>query len=102
MLITCKLAKDKRPVVDFRLLNKRISRRNIPTTLINDMPQILGNSKYETLSYIDLKNAFDSFKIYQNITNFVEICPILVVPIFTHGPFDFTVPMDGIYLNFIT
>ena len=28
MLITRKLTKDKRPVVDFRLLNTRISRRN--------------------------------------------------------------------------
>ena len=33
MLITCKLTKDKRPVVDFRLLNTRILREEMPQPL---------------------------------------------------------------------
>ena len=45
MLIMCKLTKEKRPVEDFRLLNTRILRRNTATPLINDIPQIFGNSK---------------------------------------------------------
>ena len=39
MLITCKLTKDKRPIVDFRLLNTRILRRNNTTPLIHDILQ---------------------------------------------------------------
>ena len=36
MLITKKLTNDKRPVVDFRLLNTRILRRNTSITLMSD------------------------------------------------------------------
>ena len=44
MLITRKLTKDKRPVVDFRLLNTRILRRNTSIPLMSDVLSILGNS----------------------------------------------------------
>ena len=44
MLITRKLTKDKRPVVNFRLLNTRISRRNTSIPLMSDVLSILGNS----------------------------------------------------------
>ena len=44
MLITRKLTKDKRPVVDFRLLNTRILRRNTSISLMSDVLSILGNS----------------------------------------------------------
>ena len=40
MLITRKLTKDKRPVVDFRLLNTRILRRNTSIPLMNDVLSI--------------------------------------------------------------
>ena len=43
-LITRKLTKDKRPVVDFRLLNTRILRRNTSIPLMSDVLSILGNS----------------------------------------------------------
>ena len=36
MLITRKLTNDKRPVVDFRLLNTRVLRRNTPIPLMSD------------------------------------------------------------------
>ena len=41
MLVTQKLTKDKRPVVDFRLLNTRILRRNTSIPLISDVLSIL-------------------------------------------------------------
>ena len=63
MLITRKLTNDKRPIVDFRLLNTRILRRNTATPLLSDIFQILGNSKCELLSCIDLKDAFHSLKL---------------------------------------
>ena len=47
MLITRKLTKDKRPVVDFRLLNTRILRRNTSIPLMSDVLSILGNSECE-------------------------------------------------------
>ena len=43
MLITRKLTNDKRPVVDLRLLNTRILRRNTSIPLMSDVLSILGN-----------------------------------------------------------
>ena len=74
MLITRKLTNDKRPIVDFRLLNTRILRRNTATPLLSDIFQILGNSKCELLSYIDLKDAFHSLKLSNSAK---ELCGIL-------------------------
>ena len=45
MLITGKLTKDKRPVVDFGLLNTRILKRNTSIPLVSDVLSILGNSE---------------------------------------------------------
>ena len=45
MLITRKLTKDTRPVVDFRLLNSRILRRNTSIPLMSDVLSILQNSE---------------------------------------------------------
>ena len=81
MLITHKLTKDKRPVVDFRLLNTRRLRSNTATPLINYFLLILGNSKCETLSCIDLKMPFTVEDLWKDQKSFVEFCPILVVPI---------------------
>ena len=74
MLITRKLTNDKRPIVDFRLLNTRILRRNTATPLLSDIFQILGNSKCELLSCIDLKDAFHSLKLSDSAK---ELCGIL-------------------------
>ena len=43
MLVARKGTKNKRPVVDFRLLNTRILRRNTATPLLRDIFKILGN-----------------------------------------------------------
>ena len=74
MLITRKLTNDKRPIVDFRLLNTRILRRNTATPLLSDIFQILGYSKCELLSCIDLKDAFHSLKLSDSAK---ELCGIL-------------------------
>ena len=47
MLVARKGTKNKRPVVDFRLLNTRIMRRNTATPLLRDIFKILGRSKCE-------------------------------------------------------
>ena len=63
MLITRKLTKDKRPVVDFRLLNTRILRRNTSIPLISDVLSILGNSECEVVSCVDIKDAYHSIRL---------------------------------------
>ena len=63
MLITRKLTNVKRPVVDFRLLNTRILRRNTSIPLMSDVLSILGNSEYEVVSCVDIKDAYHSIKL---------------------------------------
>ena len=63
MLITRKLTKDKRPVVDFRLLNTRILRRNTSIPLMSDVLSILGNSECEVVSCVDIKDAYHSIRL---------------------------------------
>ena len=60
MLVARKGTKNKRPVVDFRLLNTQIMRRNTATPLLRDIFKMLGKSKCEVLSCVDLKDAFHS------------------------------------------
>ena len=45
MLISRKLAKDKRVVTDFRHLNVRIAKNNLAYPLVRDVFSVLGNSK---------------------------------------------------------
>ena len=63
MLITRKLTRDKRPVVDFRLLNTRILRRNTSIPLMSDVLSILGNSECEVVSCVDIKDAYHSIRL---------------------------------------
>ena len=63
ILVTRKLTKDKRPVVDFRLLNTRILRRNTSIPLMSDVLSILGNSECEVVSCVDIKDAYHSIRL---------------------------------------
>ena len=78
MLITRKLTNDKRPVVDFRLLNTRILRRNTSIPLMSDVLSILGNSECEVVSCVDIKDAYHSIKL-RKVKNTVVFYPTLVV-----------------------
>ena len=60
MLISRKLTKDKRVVTDFRYLNVRITKNNLAYPLVRDMFSVLGNSRHEVLSVLDLKDTFHS------------------------------------------
>ena len=60
MLVVRKGNERKRPVVDFRLLNTRIIRRNTSTPLLRDIFIMLGRAQCEVLSCVDLKGAFHS------------------------------------------
>ena len=75
MLITRKITKDKRPVVDFRLLNTGIKRHNTATPLMRDICQILGKAQSKILSCVDLKDAFHSLKLTERAKDFCGILP---------------------------
>ena len=80
MLITRKLTKDKRPVVDFRLLNTRILRRNTSIPLMSDVSSILGNSECEVVSCVDIKDAYHSIRLSEKSKEYYGNCLILVAP----------------------
>ena len=65
MLISRKLTKDKRVVTDFRHLNVRIAKNNLAYPLLKDTFSVLGSSKCEVLSVLDLKDA--SLKIIRKL-----------------------------------
>ena len=58
MLISQNVIQDKRVVTDFRHLNVRIAKNNLAYPLVRDTFSVLGNSKCEILSVLDLQDAF--------------------------------------------
>ena len=84
MLITRKVTRDKRPVVDFRLLNTRIRRHNTATPLLRDIYQMLGKSQSEVLSSVDLKDAFHSLKLTDKAKDYCGILPYSGSPHFRY------------------
>ena len=84
MLITRKLTKDKRPVVDFRLLKTRILRRNTSIPLMSDVLSILGNSECEVVSYVDIKYAYHSIRLTEMSKEYCGILPYFGSPIYRY------------------
>ena len=84
MLITRKVTRDKRPVVDFRLLNTRIRRHNTATPLLRDIYQMLGKSQSEVLYCVDLKDAFHSLKLTDKAKDYCGILPYFGSPHFRY------------------
>ena len=84
MLITRKLTHDKRPVVDFRLLNTRILRRNTSILLMSDVLSILGNSKCEVVSCVDIKDAYHSIKLTEKSKEYYGILPYFCSPVYRY------------------
>ena len=75
MLISRKLTKDKRVVMDFRHLNVRIAKNNLAYPLVRDTFSVLGNLKCEVLSVLDLKDAFHSLRLSENLRKYCRILP---------------------------
>ena len=84
MLITRKLTKDKRPVVDFRLLNTKILRRNTSIPLMSDVLSILGNSECEVVSCVDIKDAYHSIRLSEKSKEHCGILPYFGSPIYRY------------------
>ena len=80
MLVARKGNDRKRPVVDFRLLNTRIVRRNTSTPLLRDIFIMLGRAQCEVLSCVDLKEAFHSLPLTPEAKEFCGILPYFGSP----------------------
>ena len=75
MLISRKLTKDKRVVTDFGHLNVGIGKNNLAYPLVRHMFSVLGNSKCEVLLVLDLKDAFHSLRLSENLKRYCVIFP---------------------------
>ena len=78
------MTKDKRPVVDFRLLNTRILRRNTSIPLMSDVLRILGNSECEVVSCVDIKDAYHSLILNEKSKEYCGILPYFGSPIYRY------------------
>ena len=75
MLINRKLTKDKRVVTDFRHLNVRIVKNNLAYPLVRDTFSVLGSSRCEVLSVLDLIDVFHSLRLSENSKKCCGILP---------------------------
>ena len=75
MLITRKVTQDKRVVTDFRHLNVRIAKINLAFPLLKDTLSVLGSSRCNVLSVLDLKDAFHSLRLSDNSKKYCIILP---------------------------
>ena len=57
---------DKRVVTDCRHLNVRIAKINLVYPLLKDTFSVLGSSRCQVLSVLDLKDAFHSMRLLRN------------------------------------
>ena len=75
MLISRKLTEDKRVVTDVRHLNVRIAKNKLAYPLLKDTFCVLGSSRCEVLSVLDLKDAFHSLRLSENSKKYCGILP---------------------------
>ena len=59
----------------FRHLNVRIVKNNLAYPLVRDTISVLGNSRCEVLSVLDLKDAFHSLRLSENSRKYCGILP---------------------------
>ena len=69
------MTKDKRLVTDFRHLNVRIAKNNLAYPLVRDTFSVLGDSKCEVLSVLDLKDVFHSLRLSEDSKKYCRILP---------------------------
>ena len=76
MLISRKVTQDKGVVIDFRHLNVRIAKNNLAYPLVRDAFSVLGNSKCEVLSVLDIKDVFHLAKTFGRIRKILQYITI--------------------------
>ena len=84
MLISRKLTQDKRAVIDFRVLNSRVMRRNTTTPLMRDILNKLGKDDVEIMSCIDFKDAYHSLRLDEKSKEYCGIVPYFGAPCYRY------------------
>ena len=69
------MTNDKREVTDFRYLNMHIAKNNLAYPLLKDTFALLGSSKCEVMSVLDLKDTFHSLRFTENSKKYFGILP---------------------------
>ena len=64
---------EKRIVIDFRHLNMRIAKNNLAYLLLKDRFSMLGSSRCEVLSGLDLKDTFHILSLSENSKRYCGI-----------------------------
>ena len=62
-------------MTDFRHLNMRIAKNNLAYPLSKDTFTLLGNSRCEVLSVLDLKDLFHSLRLTEKSKKYCGILP---------------------------
>ena len=62
-------------MTDFRHLNMRIARNNLAYPLLRDTFALLGSSKCEVMSVLDLKDAFHSLQLSEKSQKYCGVLP---------------------------
>ena len=75
MLISRKMTSDERVVTDFHHLNTRIAKNNLAYPLLRDTFSLLGSSKCEVMSVLDLKDSFHSLRLSEKSQKYCRILP---------------------------
>ena len=75
MLISRKMMQDKRAVTDFRHLNMCIAKNNLAYPLLKDTFALLGSSRCEVMSVLDLKDAFHALRLTENSKWYCGLLP---------------------------
>ena len=63
-------------MTDFRHLNVRLAKNNLAYPLLMDTFSVLGSSKCQVLSVLDLKDAFHSLKLSENSKEILQNTPL--------------------------
>ena len=66
---------DKRVLTDFTHRNMHIARNNLAYSLLKDTFTLLGSSRCELLSVLDMKDAFHSLRLTENSKRYCGILP---------------------------
>ena len=96
MLISRKMMEDNRVVTDFRHLNMCIAKNNLAYPLLKDAFTLLGSSRCEVFSVLDLKDAFHSLRLTENSKRHCGILPYFGSASYLHQriPMSYTFPQQ--------
>ena len=75
MLISRKMTNGKRVITDLRHLNMYITKSNLAYPLLKDTFALLGSSKCEVMSVLDLKDTFHSLRLMEKSKKYCGILP---------------------------